>query len=121
MTHTQIPLLKSYWRGYPVTVTRVVDADTLDVIIDLGLGVQKKERLRILDIDAPEVRGPEKEEGLRASAFVSAWVAAAGQLWISTKGEGKYGRLLAHVYNEDGYELSEVLLNEGLVLPYRKS
>ena len=118
MPHTAIPLPESFWRGYPISVVRVLDADTIDVVIDLGLQVQKKERLRIMDIDAPEIRGEEKPEGMIARRAVILWVAEATDLWISTRGEGKYGRLLAYVYNQDGEELSDMLLKKGLVKPY---
>ena len=37
-------------------ITKVVDGDTVDVIIDLGFGLTKKERVRIAGIDAPESR-----------------------------------------------------------------
>ena len=52
-------------------ILRVVDGDTVDVLIDLGFGVFKKERVRLGGIDAPESRTKdlyEKKLGLEAKA-----------------------------------------------------
>ena len=38
------------------SVDRVVDGDTVDVIIDLGFDLTKKERVRLAGIDTPESR-----------------------------------------------------------------
>ena len=53
---------------YPATINRVVDGDTIDVDIDLGFSIiLKKQRVRLLGINAPESRTRdlvEKEKGL---------------------------------------------------------
>ena len=59
---------------YPATIDRVVDGDTIDVNIDLGFSIiLKKQRVRLLGINAPESRTRdlvEKEKGLAAKAKV---------------------------------------------------
>ena len=59
---------------YPATIDRVVDGDTIDVDIDLGFSIiLKKQRVRLLGINAPESRTRdlvEKEKGLAAKAKV---------------------------------------------------
>ena len=48
---------------YNVTVTRIVDGDTVDVDIDLGFGmVYKKQRVRMMGIDTPESRTKDLED-----------------------------------------------------------
>ena len=37
-------------------VTKVVDGDTIDVIIDLGFDIMYKSRVRLFGIDTPESR-----------------------------------------------------------------
>ena len=37
-------------------VVNVVDGDTIDIVIDLGFDLTKKERVRLAGIDAPESR-----------------------------------------------------------------
>ena len=41
-------------------VVKVVDGDTVDIILDLGFGLFKKERVRIAGIDTPEKRTRDK-------------------------------------------------------------
>ena len=50
-------------------VVKVVDGDTIDVVIDLGFDLSKKERVRLAGIDTPESRTrdlDEKKLGLEA-------------------------------------------------------
>ena len=54
-------------------VVKVVDGDTVDIVIDLGFDLTKKERVRLAGIDAPESRTKdleEKELGLDAKEFL---------------------------------------------------
>ena len=55
---------------YKATVKRVVDGDTIDMDVDLGFGVSKLVRIRLADIDAPEVKGDERPEGLSAKTYL---------------------------------------------------
>ena len=43
-------------------INRVVDGDTIDVTIDLGFDLYKKERVRVAGVDTPEKRTRDKEE-----------------------------------------------------------
>ena len=52
------------------SIDRVVDGDTVDVIIDLGFDILHKTRVRLYGIDAPESRTrdlEEKKRGLKAT------------------------------------------------------
>ena len=58
---------------YGCTVTRVVDGDTVDVILDLGFSILHKCRVRLYGIDTPESRTRNKDEKIRgklASKFL---------------------------------------------------
>ncbi len=50
---------------YNCTVTRVVDGDTIDVILDLGFSILHKCRVRLYGIDTPESRTRDKDEKAR--------------------------------------------------------
>ena len=53
---------------YSATLIKIVDGDTVDVLIDLGFNTTKKERVRLLGIDTPESATkdlPEKKLGIR--------------------------------------------------------
>ena len=47
---------------YNAQVLRVVDGDTVDVLIDCGFSTFRKERVRLYGIDAYESRTRDKEE-----------------------------------------------------------
>ena len=47
---------------YGCEVDRVVDGDTIDVSIDLGFDLIKKERVRVAGVDTPEKRTRDLEE-----------------------------------------------------------
>lgn len=102
---------------YRAKISRVIDGDTIVVDMDLGLGVWVHDQyLRLQGIDTPELRGDEREDGLKAKQFVRHHLAIATDMVIQThKGDskGKYGRWLATVWlNIDG---EWVNLNHALV------
>lgn len=85
---------------YRATVVKIVDGDTIDVMLDLGLYTSVRKRLRFLDMDAWEVRGEERELGLKATERVTELLDSAEEVMVQTKMDstGKYGRLLAVVW-----------------------
>jgi micrococcal nuclease len=99
---------------YKVTLDRVVDADTIDVFVDLGLHTLRKERLRLYKIDAWETRGEEREKGLVAKAALEQLLEGK-TLAIETYKDktGKYGRFLATVWAMEGS--TSINVNEWLV------
>ena len=50
------PSRKSCYNFRVIEVTKVLDGDSLDVLIDLGLDLYKKERVRLAGVDTPEKR-----------------------------------------------------------------
>ena len=55
------------------SLDRIVDGDTIDISIDLGFDLTKKERVRLAGIDTPEKRTKnpkEKEMGYQATEFL---------------------------------------------------
>lgn len=112
---------------YRVSVTRVVDGDTVDVDIDLGFGVWlKDERVRIMGIDTPESRTRDKVEkkfGLAAKARLKSLLGKEAILktQVNKDGEdmkGKFGRILGDFVAEDGRMVTEILVEEGHCVPY---
>jgi len=106
---------------YSATVTRVVDADTFDVRVSLGLDTSRDVRVRLLEVDAPEVRGDSRAAGLAASRFVAAELATCQhQVRLDPRGTDSFGRVLAHVTLCDGRSLARALLNSGHARPYQE-
>jgi micrococcal nuclease len=108
----------------------VLDGDTIDVTIDLGFDLYKKERVRIAGVDTPEKRTRDLEEkalGIDATNWLKKkledTIAGEGdELSIRTElvgGTGKYGRLLGWLYiNEDVISLNEQMITEGYAWAY---
>ena len=79
------------------SVDRVVDGDTVDISIDLGFSLTKKERVRLAGIDTPESRTKdlaEKKMGYQAKDFLEMHLMEAKRLTVKTEKDGKYGRML---------------------------
>ena len=84
-------------------VVKIVDGDTVDIIIDLGFSLTKKERVRLAGIDTPECRTrdlEEKQMGLEAKAFITRRLADGepSGLRVKTEKDGKYGRMLGTLF-----------------------
>ena len=47
---------------YQAQIIRVVDGDTIDVLIDLGFDMHVKERVRLAGVDTPESRTRDDRE-----------------------------------------------------------
>ena len=97
------PSRKSCYNFRVVEINRVVDGDTIDVTIDLGFDLYKKERVRVAGVDTPEKRTRNLEEkalGIDATNWAQRKTGRGGgddDLVIRTElvgGVGKYGRLL---------------------------
>jgi micrococcal nuclease len=112
---------------YRAVVGRVVDGDTLDVNIDLGLRVWlHMQRLRLKGIDTPETFGVKRDseeykKGLKAKQFVEDWVQANGsEIYIKTDKDktGKYGRWVCEIFHQlsDTKSLNQTLVDKGLAV-----
>tara|TARA_Y100001970_G_scaffold265571_1_gene353319 strand:- start:154 stop:636 length:483 start_codon:yes stop_codon:yes gene_type:complete len=123
------PSRKSCYNFRVVKINRVVDGDTIDVTIDLGFDLLKKERVRIAGVDTPEKRTRDKEEkvlGIDATNWMKSKLEGAikggEELIIRTElkgGVGKYGRLLGWLYiNDDIVSLNEQMIKEGYAWEY---
>lgn len=103
-------------------VTRVVDGDTLDVVID-----GQVERVRLIGVDTPETVDPRKKVqcfGAEASAELKRLVEqqiVSLEFDDSQGRSDKYGRELAYVFLSDGTNVNETLLRNGFAYEYTYS
>jgi micrococcal nuclease len=81
---------------YKAKVIRVIDGDTIECRVDLGFHVSCTQRFRLLDVDAPEVRGPEKGQGLIIKHKLRELIEGL-EVEIESEKTGKFGRWLAHI------------------------
>jgi len=90
---------------YKVTVTHIVDGDTVDVDIDLGFSVVlKKQRVRLYEIDTPESRTRDKVEkrfGLAAKEYLKYKLDKATNIYLTSHDKGKFGRILGELHVDD--------------------
>jgi len=123
------PSRKSCYNFRCLEINRVVDGDTIDVTIDLGFDLYKKERVRVAGVDTPEKRTRNLEEkalGIDATNWLKekleSAIAGDDDLIIRTEldgGVGKYGRLLGWLYiGESEVSLNELMINEGYAHSY---
>ena len=123
------PSRKSCYNFRVTEINRVVDGDTIDVTIDLGFDLYKKERVRVAGIDTPEKRTRDLEEkalGIDATNYLKKkledTIAGDDELTIRTElkgGMGKYGRLLGWLYiGEDVVSINEQMIDEGYAWSY---
>lgn len=100
---------------------KVVDGDTIDVIIDVGFDMYRKERVRINRVDTPESRTNNEQEkllGIEAKNFISQWLINQNQLKIKTFKDDKYGRILGEIYGDNGDCLNDILIRDGYAWEY---
>ena len=123
------PSRKSCYNFRVVEINRVLDGDTIDVTIDLGFDLYKKERVRIAGVDTPEKRTRNLEEkalGFDATNWLKekleSTLSGDDQLSIRTElvgGVGKYGRLLGWLYvGDEDVSLNEQMITEGYAWAY---
>ena len=105
---------------YQAELDRVVDGDTVGVILDLGFDVKlHKQRVRLHGIDTPESRTrnlAEKKLGLAAKERLKEL--CVGTFKVKSLGKGKYGRILGIPYTEDGQDICKMLIDEGHAVEY---
>ena len=97
---------------YSATVLTVVDGDTLWVKVYLRPGQWVKQKLRLRDLDCPEMDTP---EGKAAKRFVETLVRKAKAVTICTTKPDKYDRYLADVFLTTGDGDGELFLNNALL------
>jgi micrococcal nuclease len=100
---------------YSCKVERVVDGDTVDVMLDLGFDILYNCRVRLFGIDTPESRTrnlDEKARGKMASAFLKEAIDNGTKVVIQTKlkdSRGKFGRVLGNVV-VDGKNINQSMI-----------
>lgn len=98
------------YREYPYArFLRVVDGDTVDFEVDLGFRIFTYERFRLFGVDAPELRGEERDRGLEAKrALVDLLLRSGPDFMLRTYKSDKYGRWLCVIYSQAGKLLAGV-------------
>lgn len=108
---------------YDAKVIRVIDGDTIELLVDLGFGLHFKMKARLYGIDTPETRTKDLEEkklGMRAKLKTRMWCfRTKDEVIISSHDgnklqQGKFGRWLVVVWNKHKECLNQFLLDNNL-------
>lgn len=110
---SSLPMLSEYLKGtgvslytYNAKVVKIVDGDTVDVLVDLGFEVYKKVRCRLAGINAPEMS---TAEGKVAKEFLVTTLPLDTPVVIISREYDKYGRSVATIF------AGEVNINQFMV------
>ena len=103
---------------------RVIDGDTIDVDVDLGFYVWiRKQRIRLLGIDAPEVTGETRPEGLAVTEHLKSLIEGESIILRTVKGadggdrDDSFGRWLGTIYHGD-LDVNAEMIHSGHAVPY---
>jgi endonuclease YncB( thermonuclease family) len=140
---------------YHAIVERIVDGDTVDLAVllephgtvliqnaayyDLGFRLfvptvtaakmpVMRDRFRLRHIDTPEIRGPERVQGLESAAKVAELLPLGHPCLIESfkNKKGKYGRWIINIWQinektgDRGICINEYLLEHGLAKPWKE-
>jgi len=96
------PMNESFFH-YVATVDRVVDGDTVDLIVDYGYHLKQKQRIRLLNVDTPERGFPNyKLATMTLQTLLKQAADDEGRIKLQSFKTGKYGRWLGRLMSLDG-------------------
>lgn len=98
---------------YQALIRKIIDGDTLWVDVDCGFGVWIRQKLRLRDIDTPELS---RAAGVRVREFVVAALSVAPAIVLTTSRTDKYDRYIADVFYLPGVSDPEEILRDGIHL-----
>lgn len=106
---------------YAARVVKVIDGDTFIANVDVGFYMYSHQHLRLLNYEAPEIRGAERKLGLLAKAKLEEHLPVAMEIRIRTEKSDSFGRWLAEVmWESENCTLSEYLIKLGYGVLRRK-
>lgn len=94
---------------YKATIIRVIDGDTVKAIVDLGLRVSIELTVRLVGINAPEIK---TEEGKRARDYLRLLENRDVIIKTHKDPRDKYGRWLGEVHS-NGDNINSLMVTMG--------
>jgi len=108
---------------YKAKVVRVIDGDTIEVLIDLGFYLTIREKVRLAGINAYEIKlgktttAEDKSKGLEAKTFLENMLTDKEVTLQTIKIRGKYGRFIANMFlNDNGININDLLIQKGYAI-----
>ena len=116
--NTRTPLTGAY-RAH---VLNVIDGDTVEARVHVWMGQEVVTRIRLKDVDAPEMTGAcsaERDLAIASRNRVAALVGNANVLLTDVRPDKYFGRVVARIVSADGRDVGSILLAETLARPYQ--
>ena len=117
-----------YWRN--IRLIRVTDGDTVLVQVDAGFNCNFQQSIRLLDVDAPDLKGSEEiqEQGRAAKQFVIDWfrehIHGTREYFpfcLNSRKADRFGsRYLGAVVCQQDHSLSDDIISSGLARRYQR-
>lgn len=107
---------------YRAEVLRVIDGDTIEARVQVWLGHELVTRIRLKDVDAPEITGAcpqEREKAAKARKTLAGLVQGRRVVLADVRPDKYFGRVIARVVADGDIDVGQALLSEGLARPYR--
>jgi micrococcal nuclease len=103
---------------YQARLSRIIDADTIELDVDLGFRVSQRMIVRMWGIDAIERRHPKHKHAVEWLRFQLSGVSPLRIRTQKDKQE-KYGRYLAEVfYSDDTLSINQQMIANGYAVAY---
>lgn len=110
---------------YEAKLYRVVDGDTIDLLVDLGFNIHHRIRVRLHGVNTPETCAAdklEKSKAIAAKDYVYDWLVGQDKIFVKTvkDPEAKYGTILGYVYSDENLTacLNDDIIDSGHGVPY---
>lgn len=102
---------------YIATIIKIIDGDTVDVQIDLGLRLYHETRIRLYGINAPELNTP---AGQAAKLRLIQLLPIGSTITLQTHKDRreKYGRYLGTFIDSDSHDINQRMILEGHAVAY---
>lgn len=104
--------------GHRGVVHHVIDGDTYDIMVDYGFNEYGYKTFRLLGLDTPEIRGPEKEAGKWIAAHVENLLLINPHVTVYTTPDVQtFGRYVATIWvhrygDNDGFNLADWIVRK---------
>jgi len=104
--------------NYSAKVIRVIDGDTVELLLDLGCNVFRKETIRLYGINAPEKNGLTHEAGVKSMLYLDKLLTKINNncnIQTIKDRNDKYGRLLGIIQSSKFYISFKNSINQTMI------
>jgi micrococcal nuclease len=111
---------------YKAKLLKVIDGDTADLQIDVGFQMTTIQRVRLLRINTPEMKGETREAAIRAKSYLEGLLKLrdGDYLAVRTEKDDAFGRYLAELcvvgFDGQSTNVNQSMLDAGMAVEYRR-